>query len=100
MGVSPISHRFKKTIRQGHIKSNGLVEWKKGSKDWKAYQLSEAAYHCADKWVLAVEGEGYVETTRSLSIANETVTFLKIYPKVPVIFCKCVKCEGELKGIN
>ena len=23
-----------KTIRQGHIKSNGLIQWKKGSKEW------------------------------------------------------------------
>ena len=61
-----------KTIRQGHIKSNGLVEWKKGSKDWRAYKLSEAVKHCADKWVLGLEGEGCVETARNLAIASIT----------------------------
>ena len=72
LGVSPMSHRFKKTIRQGHIKSNGLIQWKKGGKDWKAYKLSEAANHCQDKWVLGVEGEGCVETARKMAIAAIT----------------------------
>ncbi len=53
-----------KTIRQGHIKSNGLIQWKKGGKDWKAYKLSEVAHNSQDKWVLGVEGEGCVETAR------------------------------------
>ena len=35
-----------KTIRQGHIKSNGLIQWQKGSKDWRAYKLTEAIKHC------------------------------------------------------
>ena len=61
-----------KTIRQGHIKSNGLIEWKKGSKDWRAYKLEEAAKHCQGKWVLAVEGEGCVETARTCAIAAIT----------------------------
>ena len=61
-----------KTIRQGHIKSNGLVEWKKGSKDWRAYRLSEAVKHCAGKWVLAVEGEGCVETARAIALCAIT----------------------------
>ncbi|NJO97732.1 MAG: hypothetical protein HC764_18480, partial [Pleurocapsa sp. CRU_1_2] len=61
-----------KTIRQGHIKSNGLIEWKKGSKDWKAYKLGEAAKHSSGKWVLGVEGEGCVETARSNAIAAIT----------------------------
>ena len=61
-----------KTIRQGHIKSNGLVEWKKGSKDWKAYKLSEAAKHSSGKWVLGVEGEGCVESARKMAIAAIT----------------------------
>ena len=61
-----------KTIRQGHIKSNGLIQWKKGSKDWKAYKLSEALTHCQDKWVLGVEGEGCVETARKMAIAAIT----------------------------
>ena len=61
-----------KTIRQGHIKSNGLVQWKKGSKDSRAYKLGEAAKHCAGKWVLGVEGEGCVETARSRAIASIT----------------------------
>jgi putative DNA primase/helicase len=61
-----------KTIRQGHIKSNGLIQWKKGSKDWRAYKLGEAAKYCQDKWVLGVEGEGCVETARALKIAAIT----------------------------
>jgi putative DNA primase/helicase len=61
-----------KTIRQGHIKSNGLREWKKGSKDWRAYRLSEAVKYCQDKWVLSVEGEGCVETARAKAIAGIT----------------------------
>ena len=61
-----------KTIRQGHIKSNGLIQWKKGSKDWKAYKLSETAKHCQGKWVLGVEGEGCVETARKMAIAAIT----------------------------
>ena len=61
-----------KTIRQGHIKSNGLIEWKKGSKDWKAYKLPEAAKHSSGKWVLGVEGEGCVETARRMAIAAIT----------------------------
>ena len=72
LGVSPMSHRFKKTIRQGHIKSNGLVEWKKGGKDWRAYKLSEAVKHCQSKWVLSLEGEGCVETARTKAIAAIT----------------------------
>ena len=61
-----------KTIRQGHIKSNGLVEWKKGGKEWRAYKLGEAAKHCADKSVLGVEGEGCVESARTRAIAAIT----------------------------
>ena len=61
-----------KTIRQGHIKSNGLVEWKKGGKDWRAYKLGEATKYCADKWVLGVEGEGCVESARTRAIAAIT----------------------------
>ena len=61
-----------KTIRQGHIKSNGLVQWKKGGKDWLAYKLSEAAKHCQSKWVLGVEGEGCVESARTKAIAAIT----------------------------
>ena len=61
-----------KTIRQGHIKSNGLIQWQKGAKDWKAYKLSEAVKHCTDKWVLGVEGEGCVETARGKAIAAMT----------------------------
>jgi putative DNA primase/helicase len=61
-----------KTIRQGHIKSNGLREWKKGSKDWRAYRLSEAVKHCQGKWVLGLEGEGCVETARAKEIAAIT----------------------------
>ena len=63
---------LEKTIRQGHIKSNGLVEWKKGSKEWRAYKLSEATKYCADKWVLGVEGEGCVESARTRAIAAIT----------------------------
>ena len=61
-----------KTIRQGHIRSNGLVQWKKGSKDWKAYKLTEVVKHCQDKWVLGLEGEGCVETARKMAIAAIT----------------------------
>ena len=61
-----------KTIRQGHIKSNGLIQWAKGSKDWYAYRLREAAEHCQGKWVLGVEGEGCVETGRKLGLAAIT----------------------------
>jgi putative DNA primase/helicase len=61
-----------KTIRQGNIKSNGLREWKKGSKDWRAYRLSEAVKHCQDKWVLGLEGEGCVEVAREMAIASIT----------------------------
>ncbi|MEY2833601.1 MAG: hypothetical protein RLZZ574_2860, partial [Cyanobacteriota bacterium] len=61
-----------KTIRQGHIKSNGLREWKKGSKDWRAYRLSEAVKYCQDKWVLGVEGEGCVETARAIAYSAIT----------------------------
>jgi putative DNA primase/helicase len=61
-----------KTIRQGSIKSNGLKEWKKGSKDWRAYRLSEAVKHCQDKWILGVEGEGCVEVARGMAIASIT----------------------------
>jgi putative DNA primase/helicase len=64
-----------KTIRQGHIKSNGLKEWKKGSKDWRAYRLSEAVKYCRDKWVLSVEGEGCVETARAKAIALCAITW-------------------------
>jgi putative DNA primase/helicase len=61
-----------KTIRQGSIKSNGLKEWKKGSKDWRAYRLSEAVKHCQDKWVLGLEGEGCVEAARAIALAAIT----------------------------
>jgi putative DNA primase/helicase len=61
-----------KTIRQGSIKSNGLKEWKKGSKDWRAYRLSEAVKHCQDKWVLGVEGEGCVEVARAIALCGIT----------------------------
>jgi putative DNA primase/helicase len=61
-----------KTIRQGNIKSNGLKEWKKGSKDWRAYRLLEAVKYCQDKWVLGVEGEGCVETARAKAISAIT----------------------------
>ncbi|NJO98093.1 MAG: hypothetical protein HC764_20580, partial [Pleurocapsa sp. CRU_1_2] len=61
-----------KTIRQGHIKSNGLIQWSKGSKDWRAYRLSEAAKHSSDKWVLGVEGEGCVESARAIALAAIT----------------------------
>jgi putative DNA primase/helicase len=61
-----------KTIRQGSIKSNGLFEWKKGSKDWRAYRLSEVVKHCQDKWVLGVEGEGCVETARAIALCAIT----------------------------
>jgi putative DNA primase/helicase len=61
-----------KTIRLGHIKSNGLIQWSKGSKDWRAYKLTEAVKHCAEKWVLGVEGEGCVETARAKAIAAIT----------------------------
>ena len=61
-----------KTIRQGHIKSNGLIQWKKGSKDWFAYRLSEAVKHSSGKWVLGLEGEGCVETARKNAIAAIT----------------------------
>jgi putative DNA primase/helicase len=61
-----------KTIRQGNIKSNGLKEWKKGSKDWRAYKLSEAVKHCQGKWILSVEGEGCVETAREIALAGIT----------------------------
>ena len=61
-----------KTIRQGHIKSNGLVQWKKGGKDWFAYKLTEAIKHCQGKWVLGVEGEGCVETARAIALSSIT----------------------------
>ncbi len=61
-----------KTIRQGHIKSNGLIQWKKGSKSWKAYKLSEVVKYCQDKWVLGLEGEGCVETARALALCGIT----------------------------
>jgi putative DNA primase/helicase len=61
-----------KTIRQGHIKSNGLIQWKKGSKDWRAYRLGEAIANCRGKWILSVEGEGCVETARAGAIAGIT----------------------------
>ena len=61
-----------KTIRQGHIKSNGLVQWTKGSKDWKAYKLTEAVKDCQDKWALGVEGEGCVETARAIALSAIT----------------------------
>ncbi len=61
-----------KTIRQGHIKSNGLIQWKKGSKPWRAYKLSEAAHNCQGKWVLGLEGEGCVETARALALCGIT----------------------------
>lgn len=72
LGVAPMSHRFKKTIRQGHIKSNGLIQWRKGDKNWLAYKLTEAAKHCTDKWVLGVEGEGCVETAREIGLSTIT----------------------------
>ncbi|MBW4532492.1 MAG: hypothetical protein KME09_01000 [Pleurocapsa minor HA4230-MV1] len=61
-----------KTIRQGHIKSNGLIQWSKGAKDWRAYKLSEAVKHCQGKWVLGLEGEGCVETARAIALAAIT----------------------------
>ena len=61
-----------KTIRQGHIKSNGLVQWTKGSKDWRAYKLTEAVKDCQGKWILAVEGEGCVETARAIALSAIT----------------------------
>ena len=61
-----------KTIRQGHIKTNGLIQWQKGSKDWRAYKLTEAVKYCQNKWVLGVEGEGCVETARAKAIAGVT----------------------------
>ena len=63
-----------KTIRQGHIKSNGLIQWKKGGKDWLAYKLSEAVKYCQGKWVLGLEGEGCVETARD-AIALSAITW-------------------------
>ena len=61
-----------KTIRQGHVKTNGLIQWKKGSKDWRAYKLTEAVKYCQNKWVLGLEGEGCVETARARAIAAIT----------------------------
>ncbi|WP_019503236.1 phage/plasmid primase, P4 family [Pleurocapsa sp. PCC 7319] len=61
-----------KTIRQGHVKSNGLVQWKKGSKEWRAYRLSEAVKHCHNQWVLGVEGEECVETARKKALSAIT----------------------------
>ncbi|MDJ0590000.1 MAG: phage/plasmid primase, P4 family [Pleurocapsa sp. MO_226.B13] len=61
-----------KTIRQGHIKSNGLIQWTKGSKEWRAYKLSEAVKYCQDKWVLGLEGEGCVETARAIALSAIT----------------------------
>ncbi len=61
-----------KTIRQGHIKSNGLIQWKKGGFDWRAYKLSEVVKYCQDKWVLSLEGEGCVETARALALCGIT----------------------------
>ncbi|WP_052056024.1 phage/plasmid primase, P4 family [Myxosarcina sp. GI1] len=61
-----------KTFRQAHISSNGLVRWKRGSKDWNAYRQQEAAAHCRNKWVLAVEGEQCVEAARKRAIATIT----------------------------
>ncbi|MDJ0597111.1 MAG: phage/plasmid primase, P4 family [Pleurocapsa sp. MO_226.B13] len=61
-----------KTIRQGHIKSNGLIQWTKGSKEWRAYKLSEAVKYCQGKWVLGVEGEGCVETARAKALVGIT----------------------------
>lgn len=61
-----------KTIRQGHIKSNGLVQWKKGGKDWLAYKLTEAAKHSSGNWVLGVEGEGCVESAREIALSAIT----------------------------
>ena len=61
-----------KTIRQGHIKSNGLIQWQKGAKDWRAYRLSEAVKHCQSKWILGVEGEGCVETARAIALSAIT----------------------------
>ncbi|WP_052055874.1 phage/plasmid primase, P4 family [Myxosarcina sp. GI1] len=61
-----------KTFRQAHISSNGLVRWKRGSKDWNAYRQQEVAAHCRNKWVLAVEGEQCVEAARAKAIATIT----------------------------
>ncbi|MBW4532579.1 MAG: hypothetical protein KME09_01450 [Pleurocapsa minor HA4230-MV1] len=61
-----------KTIRQGHIKSNGLIQWSKGAKDWRAYRLGEAVKHCRGKWVLGLEGEGCVETARAIALCAIT----------------------------
>ncbi len=61
-----------KTIRQGHIKSNGQEKWKKGVKSWSAYRISEAIANCKGKWLLGVEGEGCVETGRGIGIAGIT----------------------------
>ncbi|MBW4533209.1 MAG: hypothetical protein KME09_04665 [Pleurocapsa minor HA4230-MV1] len=61
-----------KTIRQGHIKSNGLIQWSKGAKDWRAYRLGEAVKHCRGKWVLGLEGEGCVETARAIAASGIT----------------------------
>ena len=61
-----------KTIRQGHVKSNGLIQWAKGSKGWCAYKLREAVQNCTDKWVLGVEGEGCVESARVIALSAIT----------------------------
>ncbi|NJO97606.1 MAG: hypothetical protein HC764_17735 [Pleurocapsa sp. CRU_1_2] len=44
----------------------------KGSKDWRAYRLTEAVKYCQDKWVLGVEGEGCVETARAIALSSIT----------------------------
>jgi len=53
-----------KTYRQAHINSSGQIKWNKGEHPWTPYRLEEAMGVCADKWILAAEGEKVVEVVR------------------------------------
>jgi putative DNA primase/helicase len=83
-----------KTLRQCHAKLNGKVKWSKGDSQWLPYRFDEAlsvspfanaqnaqkplapspsfANAQGNQWLLVVEGEGCVETARSLGLAAIT----------------------------
>ncbi len=57
-----------KTLRPFHRTKDGVEKIGKGNHSWNAYRFAEVLSHCAGQWGLAVEGEGCVESARSLGV--------------------------------
>jgi len=58
-----------KTLRPFHLTKDGVEKIGKGNHSWDAYRFAEVLSHCAGQWALFVEGEGCVESARSLGLA-------------------------------